>query len=182
MSEHPLSDEESSVLDERLIGHWDIKLGDSESMDPIRMVVGRDPKADNILESVTTTIDAEKRVNVHRGHVYTAKVGDQWIVSFGGPDEQQPPKIEYMIMRYELKPRTADSNDLLEMHLLLDSFVATAIEKGELTGTVKRDKPGGKFTSIKITAEPKELMEFVTKHQAKCFTPDAFKVVRATKG
>jgi hypothetical protein len=181
VSEHPLSDEKTSVIDERLIGYWDIKLGESDSADPMRFVVGRHPKSPNVLEFAFTSIEGDQHIQIHRGRLFTAKVGEQWMLSFDGADEKQPHKHEYTIMRYDFQPRAGESHDVVELRLLVDSVVAPAIEKGELTGQVTRDKPGGKFTSIRITAEPEELMEFFRKNQSKCFTPDAVKAIRVNR-
>jgi hypothetical protein len=188
-SEHPLSDEKTSILDERLIGHWDFASEPAQAIDPMRFVVGRDPGAASVLEYVAPSLGAEQKIEIHRGRLFVAKIGDSHYLSFNGDD----PKQGYSIMRYEYKPYVGNAQagaspapqgppkqnlDTVEFHLLIDTVIADAIEKGELAGKVTRDKSSRRLQQIRITAKPDEIRAFIEKNAARCFTTEAFKMVR----
>ena len=183
-SEYPLSDEKTSVIDERMIGHWDFEAEPAQQIDPMRFVVGRDPKAANLLEYVAATLNSEQKIEIHRGPLLITKIGNAHYLSFGSGDSKEG----YLIMRYDIKVQPAaatdaagpnkPSHDTGELHLMIDTVIADAIEKGELAGKVTRDKSSRRPQEIRITAKPDELRAYIEKHADQCFTPDSLKMRR----
>jgi hypothetical protein len=188
-SEHPLSDEKTSTLDQRLIGHWEFADAPSQNLDPSRFVVGRDANVENVLEYAAASLNGEQKIEIHRGRLFVTKIGEAHYLSFDGGD----PKQGFSIMRYDFKPHSSNaqepsgqdpggqdkpSRDTVELHLMVDTVIAEAIDKGELAGKVTREKSSRRLQEIRITAAPEDLKAFLEKRSETCFSPEAVKMVR----
>jgi hypothetical protein len=66
-SRHPLSDDKTSVLDKRLLGHWRLVVpGDKTDPQFSSFTVGRVKETENTLELVFAELVADDAVKVHR--------------------------------------------------------------------------------------------------------------------
>lgn len=191
VSEHPLSDEQTSVIDERLIGGWQVieqpekhavEKGAGENAQPqaapptplsSRFAVGRKEGTENTLESAHLRID-EEVIKVSRTLIYATQLGSERYLSWRLQDEDQKEKQpEYLIMLYRVQ-----GEDAVELSLLRHDVIGPAIEKGELPGKVKRrrnppagvDKPA--YDSIRISATPEEMAAYLKQHSPGCFNTE----------
>jgi hypothetical protein len=175
-SDHPLSDEKTSVVDEDLIGRWRaVKAGTGKETSAV--FVGRVKGTKNTLEAVGLELDDEQHVRVQRFRLYATTIGDRRYLSATG--EMTGP---YMFLRYA-KP----DEDTLHLYLMEAEFVARAIEAGELEGTVERKKSEGDvrvaYETVHVTADTAKLRAWILKHQDECFAvedPTAFERVEPT--
>ena len=170
VSVHPLSDEETSTLDDRLIGTWEMVPPAEQTPGPNdvppRFIYGRVAGKPNILECVMTELDGDGFAQVHRIPLYPCKFGELRYLSMVFNPEEAKEKQVYLIMLYELK----DENELRLYHLNKD-VIGPAIEREEIQGVVKKSDPDPnappqeqvkpRYREIKITAEPKELAAYL---------------------
>jgi hypothetical protein len=180
LSLHPLSDETTSVLDERLIGHWEA-VKDGEPMEPLhvapRFVFGRVADKPNVLEMVNLELEGDA-VKVNRTPAFATKLGEERYLSVLNNPEEAKDAHMYLILMYRL------DDDRLKLFILRPDVVGPAIERGDLKGEVVREPPDPdapppeqvkpKYKSIKITASPKELAEYLTPRGAAPFHPQEF--------
>lgn len=82
--DHPLTGADTSVLDERLIGHWETW----HEKEWARFTVGRSGPGSNALEAVALVLNKEGRVQVERVPLYTALLGNRPYLSARGSDDR----------------------------------------------------------------------------------------------
>jgi hypothetical protein len=170
VSVHPLSDEATSTLDDRLIGTWEMVRpaeqtpGPSEV--PPRFVYGKVAGKPNILECVTTELDGDGYAQVRRIPLYPCQLGELHYLSIAMHPEEPKEKQVYLIMLYELK----DDSEL-RFYMLNKDVIGPAIEREDLAGIVTKSDPDPnaplpeqvkpKYREVRITAEPKELAAYL---------------------
>ena len=191
VSVHPLSDAQSSVPDEGLIGYWrQVDPDQSANMEPeaVPLVIGRGPGETRSLEVVGLDLDTSKRVRVRRTQFWTtpvatlqAKPGEAsrlWHVMSLRLRDLEPEKRPegYWLLLYEhLDPGR------VRFYRINPVVVAAAIESGQLTGHVRRNPRAGKpmesfpnlvepeFDAIRITAKPVALRTYLAMAGKTCF-------------
>ena len=183
---HPLSDETTSVLDERLIGHWQVVPRPDEPLEPPqvppRFVFARLPGKRNVLEMVNLNLDGDE-AKIERTPAFGRALGEERYLSVLNNPEEPKEKHRYLILRYTLE------GDLLKLFVLRGDVIGPAIERGDLKGEVVRETPDPnapppeqavpKYKSIRITAEPKELAEYLAPRGAAPFHPqELFTMIR----
>lgn len=169
-SVHPLSDETTSVLDERLIGHWQaIKTDEPGPLkgEP-RFVFGRVADKVNVLEMVHLNLE-DGVVQVQRTPAFATTLGKERYLSILNNPEEPKDKQHYLILLYRLE-KVGDEEELVKFYFLRTDVVGPAIERGDLKGEVTREPPDPnapppeqvkpKYKTIKITASPKELADY----------------------
>ena len=184
MSLHPLSDEKTSELDQRLLGTWEKVKGNNG--DDV-MTVGKKKGTKNTLEFVSIELDEDDTAIVKRLTVY-ARRGKVDLLSI--EDQGKEGKKFYMLCKYEFP----DPNTL---HLILPDpqMIGEAVFRGELKGeaksvaesetipeikdgkviSVKRDKSNdesnepGLYNIVGLTDSPKVIIEYLEKNASKCF-------------
>lgn len=187
VSVHPLSDEETSRLDERLIGQWELSaLGDRapEPDEPLpRYAFGRVKDKPNVLESVFLELDGEGHVQVRRVNLYATRLGELSYLSVpdSGPSVDEKPV--YTILHYEL----AGENEL-RMYVLNKDVIGPAIEREDLAGEVEKSDPNPnapvpevvkpKYSKVKITAQPKELASYLARRGKAAFYTNEYFTLR----
>src|SRR5262245_60519098 len=105
LSVHPLSDETTSDLDERLIGHWEaVKEGEPAlpPQGPPRFVFGRTADKPNVLEMVHLDLE-DGVVKVHRTPGYAMALGETRYLSVLNNPEEPKEKQLYLILLYQLE-------------------------------------------------------------------------------
>lgn len=164
-SKHPLTDDATSLLDERLIGVWELvpeEGDDAESADGPRprLYVGRLEGRPNALEAVIVSVEKEK-VNVQRMDLFTTKLGEQRYASVGKGET-------YVIVLYDLK-----QPDRVTLHFMKEEVVEAAIKKGVLAGKVEVKKGTGfvkiETKTIRITAPPDKLAAWLKAYSPACY-------------
>lgn len=196
VSDFPLTDDKTSTPDERLIGYWNyVPKTEDEHGPPTPYVIGRMKGQPNVLQMTWVELDDEQVATVKQIPLYTTKIGDEQYLSYpvqngsaapepkpaerakevDAADDKVAQKTTFMIARYEIS-----EEGLGRLFIMLPDLIAGAIESGKLKGVVTRqarkegDDPNKEppVTEIRITAEPKDLAEFVTKHGKACFAAD----------
>jgi len=182
-SKHPLSDEASSVVDDRLVGQWHMaEAKEDAKSDPLQITIGRVPDHPNLLEVVVPTLDDSGFVQIKRWRLFPAKIGDHFYVSQFVEEKGKPDGSSYFIWHYEFKDETT-----AECRLFDGEFIAGAIERGELNGRFKRKQRGKDpnealpLESVEITAETKDLAAFVAKHGPAAFTKPSLEFKRINR-
>jgi hypothetical protein len=187
VSVHPLSDEDTSTFDERLIGNWewvrpaDEPVGPSEGT--ARFTYGRMPGKPNIFESVSTELDGDGYAQVHRIPLYPCKLGELHYLSvIMNPDEPKEKQV-YLIMLYELR-----GENELRYYLLNKDVIGPAIEREDIQGIVKKSDPDPnappqeqvkpKYREVKLTAETKDLVAFLQRRGKAAFHTTEFITLR----
>lgn len=187
VSVHPLSDEETSTIDKRLVGIWEMvpraEVTPGPREVPARFIFGQVAGKSNILECVTTELDGDGFVQVHRIPLYPCQRGELRYLSVMLNPEEPKEKQVYLIMLYEL----ADENEL-RFHLLSKEVIGPAIERADIAGVVKKTPPDPnapppeqvkpKYREIKITAEPKELAAYLGRRGKAAFNLEEFITLR----
>lgn len=165
-SDHPLSDASTSVLDERLIGVWEIvpKKADEAAKPQPRAYVGKLKDRSRVLELVTIDFDEEKHLVVNRWRLYTTKLGHSSCFSLGDKSGKA-----YFLFRY-----TLDAKGRLWLQALDEDKVAAAIRAKKIAGRVKEhpkdEEPGlfefrlGKYEEVRLTAPTKALRAWLEKN------------------
>jgi hypothetical protein len=155
-SQNPLSDEKTSVIDERLIGTWLPKAEKSDAL-----VVKRSDTQKNTLEGIggkkadktaadtlllfTTTIQSKNYISIRRTEAQ--------------PDDslKTPPKVSYDICQYHFL-----NNDTLEIRFMTPDVMEKAIKNAQLSGKI-----GDKEKAI--TASPEEIAKYLAVHADECY-------------
>jgi hypothetical protein len=204
VSQHPLSDEQTSRLDPDLIGVWGV-IQDPEALaakpvpappglvpeekvtpaavpaekvpaeeapaiaeHPPQFAIGHLAGKEHVHELVSLQLN-DNVVEVNRLPFVATRIGEQRFLSMKMNAEAES---DFMLIKYE--PR----GDKLILGYMLDrDFIAQAIGRGDVKGVVKKGAPAdpnnpnseAKKDSIRITAEPKELREFLAKQADKAF-------------
>lgn len=175
VSKHPLSDEKTSQIDERLLGTWEFETSDEtepETPDPTapkkvapRFVIGRLPGKETLHEMATIGVDSDGRVQIHRAPAAATQLGDERYVSFLVGEAEPVEKRKYWIMRYEVHGEH-------EVRLFPLDFnkVAAAIERAEIAGTVTKSPPDPnlppaelvkpKYLEVALTASTDQLRTY----------------------
>lgn len=187
VSVHPLSDEDTSTFDDRLVGNWEMVRPPDEPLGPsdvsARIIFGRMAGKPNILECVTTELDGDGYAQVHRIPLYPCKLGELHYLSVIMNPEEPKEKQVYLILLYEVK----DENEL-HFHLLNKDVIGPAIEREEIQGIVKKSDPDPnappqeqvkpKYREIRLTAETKDLLAFLQKRGKAAFNTTEFITLR----
>jgi hypothetical protein len=167
VSEHPLSDERTSVLDADLVGVWEADAEEDDEAAP-RFFVGHAPDKANTLEVVFLQLDRDEegvpRVRVERLLLFTTSLGERRWLSVGRRGEG------FLIATYDLEAEAA-----LRLRGLDEDAVAQAIGDGALAGTVEVEKgdllvPDRK--KVRIQAQPKDLAAWLRDHPETLVAPE----------
>ena len=163
---HPLSDEKTSKLDERLIGEWRFyeKGKPSEDADPV--YVGRLKGHDNVLEIVQCAVDKSGHVVVEHMPLYATSVGSLRLLSMPRDGVKPDRETIYDIALYDMPDK-----DTLNWYVLDEDAITAAIKKKELAGAFTAEKSafGRTRNAPRITASPEEMRKFIEKNGKKCF-------------
>jgi hypothetical protein len=164
LSDHPLSSEPDSVVDERLIGWWEQlptqdRTEDDGAREPgRRLLVGRVSGTDHTLELVALKLEPDDTVTVERQTIHTVRLGGVWHLSLAAEDEQA-----FIIARYRI-----DEDGRLTLEGLDERGTAAAIDGAAIRGRVGRNpKYGGpgsgerEFKEVRLTAETAALRAWV---------------------
>jgi hypothetical protein len=187
VSVHPLSDEKTSKIDERLIGTWEHvpKAGEERGANavPPRWLIGRMAGKENLHEVVVLELDGDGHAQVQRLALMATQVGELRYVSILANPTEPKEKQAYFLLCYEF----VDENTVRFTGLNKD-VVAPAIDREELKGVVRKSPPDPnappqeqvkpKYKEIRITAEPTELRAWFAKQGKAALAAESMTTIR----
>jgi hypothetical protein len=159
---HPLSDADSSVVDERLLGRW-IKVDANANETPTGdgTTILRDDAAPNVLRFDSGGMSkTTKKPDYFR--LYCTKIGDRHVLSILPPHEEEE---AYAVAAYDFI-----DDDTLRLSGPSLSLLEQAIKDAKLQGKVDE---GGAFRpkNVRITSEADAVRTFIEENAATFFEP-----------
>jgi len=163
LSQHPLSDDAHSTVDERLLGVWEVDL---RAVNQKFANKKGKPKAFYAIERVEDNDNLLRCTELRDGK----PADESWPLRathlamhdyLSLPDDGEGDK-PFVILRYELTDA-----DRGKLYLMDGEFVADQIERGKIRGKVVRDD--GKIRSVLLAADTKTLRDFVHRNGADAF-------------
>jgi hypothetical protein len=193
VSKHPLSDEKTSQIDERLLGKWEFFVAAEappESADeaapakvPPRFAIGRAPGKENMLEMAAIDVDSDGQIQIHRTPLAATKLGDAWYLSFQVGTPEPSEKRLYWIMKCEFH-----GEHEARLFLLDRNTIAAAIEREEIAGTVVKSPPDPtlppaelvkpKYLEVALTAPTEELRKYFSAQGQGVFHTEGYLTLR----
>ena len=184
-SDHPLSDNKTSTVDDRLIGRW-LQIDEDDEDDEDKetkkeekateagksfefMTVGLKKNGRTTMVAVYLELDDDGELSVERNFFYTTTINKQHYLSWQQKDEEDKKSIKYVIASY-----TLDAHGLFTTHLMDNDKVVAAIEQGRVDGEIdiKIEQVNGKQKETKtahLTASPEQLQRFLLETGTDCF-------------
>ena len=173
LSVHPLSDEKTSVMDERLIGHWQlVEMEKQRDRNMALFVVGRVQDTENTLELVFADVTQSGNVKIFRQSLYLTSIAGHNYLSVEYPYEADRC---YSIFRYKLiehDPRHHEDDELQLFAVDPNALGRAILDKqlpGKATWYETPDKPDAKVQWVRTSASPEQLQEYIGKHEQELF-------------
>jgi hypothetical protein len=184
---NPLSAKGDSIIDKRLVGHWEAveidKDGVQTRSDPNDVfgqyiVMGRHSENKAAMIAAQTKLTADGTVN-HEARVGKAtRLDNDYYISWelqpqerGPVDRSAPASTAYTITRYSLQNR----DTLLRVFMLDHEHIIEAVKEGRLAGVIEEEvvfrkgKEKSEITSVVIESTTAELREYFTKFGSVAF-------------
>ena len=162
MSEHPASDSSTHVLDEDLIGLWQlVDMEQPEAKANQWALIGRRADTLNELEVGGIELDDDDHVDVGRLPLFTTRIGDRWYMSV--LDESENENV-FLIMLYA----HADAKTV-KLYGLENEAVKKAVESKQVSGRIIRAKSESGSDDIVLEAKTPELRAWLDKIGASVF-------------
>ena len=184
-SDHPLSDNKTSTVDDRLIGRW-LQIDEDDEDDETKkeenateagksfefMTVGLKKSNSKTMVMVYVELDDDGELTVERAFFFTTTINKQNYLSYQQKDEEDKKSIKFVIASY-----TLDANGLLTTRLMDNDQVVAAIEQGRVDGEIdiKIEQVNGKQKETKtahLTASPEQLQRFLLETGTDCFNDE----------
>jgi len=184
-SDHPLSDNKTSTVDDRLIGRW-LQIDEDDEDDETKkeenateagksfefMTVGLKKSNSKTMVMVYVELDDDGELTVERAFFFTTTINKQHYLSYQQKDEEDKKSIKFVIASY-----TLDANGLLTTRLMDNDQVVAAIEQGRVDGEIdiKIEQVNGKQKETKtahLTASPEQLRRFLLETGTDCFNDE----------
>jgi len=170
--QHPLSDDETSSFDERLVGYWLLLNEQGVPVGPEQQfVVGRVADKPNVQEVVFTRLE-NQQIEIKRHLLYCTQIDGRRYLSLEG-DASQP---GFSIAEYEVSSENGDT--ILSIFGLDVAFIAKSVEERQLAGIVKR-KYDGNVESISITSPPADVAAFLSHNREAVLVDSPLRLRRA---
>ncbi|MEX1098155.1 MAG: hypothetical protein WED34_19080 [Planctomycetales bacterium] len=151
MTEQPLSDGESSRVDERLVGAWREVVPPGEPREGATLEFGRAEDEKNAMRIVRRVANEDPRT-------YTTYVrpGNPPVLSIGLEDDAG--KVSWLPMRYAL-----DEHGDLKLAGLDRKLFCPAVAEGKLRGAANKND-AGECVSVTLAAPPDDVLKFIEQH------------------
>ena len=189
-SDHPLSDNKTSTVDDRLLGRWlqldeDDETKAEEKADAARntfefMTVGLKKSNSKTMVMIHVELDDDGELSVERAFFFTTTIHKQHYLSYQQKEEKKEEKeeeekkkvIKYVIASYDL-----NESGLLTVQLMDNDKLVTAIEQGRVDGEIeiKTEQVNGKQKETKtahLIASPEQLRRFLLETGTDCFNDE----------
>ena len=175
-SKHPLSDEKTSKIDERLIGAVADIDRDKPEEYAGQVLIGKRGTAENVLEAVDLQFDDQSHVVVNRVPMSTTTVGELHL--FSTPEDvfgKHDPK-EYVSKDYEIFMYAMPDADTVNVYFMDNDVIGASVANKELSGSVSATYFFGsaQYSASTIKASPEELRKYIERTGKKCFDSDAW--------
>ena len=167
VSEHPLSDEQNSLLDARLLGKWEAK-GTRNEEGPYTIGVRQKAESATGLEAFDV-FDPNKQQVKDTAPLYATKIGERDYLTVEArvlDPKTNKQKAEFLVLRY----RFID-DDTIEIYDMQEKVIVKAIADGQLQG---RYFGPAAFTMscVVITDSAENFRRYLEKHGDECFASD----------
>jgi hypothetical protein len=151
----PLTDDKTSTPDLKLLGAWELTDPDKPD-EPHAVTVTRKKDSATVLHAVGK--DGEKTEELD---LFCTKIGDNMLLS---AQTEKDGKHVFAIAKYQLSGETS-----LKVWVLNVEFIAAAVKKKELKGTIKQQQF---LVDVSLDDTPENLRKFIEKNGAKCFSKE----------
>jgi hypothetical protein len=171
-SEHPLSGEKDTELNERLIGYWRLVGSGEEPHEPEddevipQFVIARTKSSDRQLEMVVLMLDEKGYARVRRVPVLATQLGGHDYVSLLAEDEEKDER-GYFLLRYALP-----EDDLLHVWILNPQMTAAELDLGKIEG--RKEEHG----SVHLTSDTAALRAWLKERAGEVIEEEKFLVFR----
>lgn len=175
-SEHPLSGERDSIVDERLLGRWQVNQG-TERAAPFRLnsrpsfcEIKR--KADSATGMEIVSRAQRSRDTEQSECFYATQIGGRRYLSLDlRADNSGSQTIPGITGYYILQYRFID-DDTVEFRSLDERVIAEAITSQELAGQIFGKSPD-RASRVVISDSPDKMARYFERHADECFPDDA---------
>lgn len=187
VSVHPVSDEKTSEIDEKLLGTWEmVPPADADATPdgvPGRWVIGRVAGKERTQEIVFVELDGDGFVQVRRPEIFCTTIGKQRFISTVMNPQEPKEKHVYCILLYDF-----EGDDQVQFMTLNKDVVAPAIDREEIKGVVRKADPDPnappaqqvkpKYKEVRLTADPAELRAWLAKQGKALANPASLMTMR----
>jgi hypothetical protein len=162
VSEHPASDSSTHVLDEDLIGLWQlVDMEHPEEKAKQWALIGRRADTLNELEIGGLELTGDEHIDVGRLLLFTTRIGDRWYMSV--VDESENEKVFLIMLYAHADAKTA------ALYGLENEAVKKAVESKQVSGRIIPAKSEGGSDEIVLEAKTPELRAWLEKVGASVF-------------
>ena len=168
--ENPLSDDETTQVDERLVGYWEPIPESIDAPEPgpgdlwHHLVVGRLAEGSDRMEAVVLDVDSGV-VKVTRIEIRPTRIGDKRYMSLINRDEVEK---GYYVVRYDMP-----ADNRIRLQLVDEDVFAKAVEtgalKGKAPGAADGDEKPSRYPHVMATTA--ELRAWILAHADTCVAP-----------
>lgn len=131
-SKHPASDDESSRLDERLVGFWRVDAASKADLDELVLVIGKKAGSERALELVAVGLQGDRTIKTSRAEFYATTIASKdWASVLLPREREERSDPVWGVVRYEL----ADA-DTLRVVALDETKVAADVRASKVVGEV----------------------------------------------
>lgn len=178
--DHPLSDDETTEVDEALIGFWELEAASIDEADPKpgelwpHLAVGRTKGDDRAMEVATLDVE-DGHVKVNRLEVLATRIGNDRYLSLRNPEKRDE---GWFVVRYRI-----GEDDRMQLRVLDPEACAASVDAGHVQGEAKGPDRGHEVVSltVEIRATTAEARAWIEKHGAGLFTEKAVVMRRLVK-
>ncbi len=186
-SDHPLSDNKTSTVDDRLLGRWlqldeDDETRAEEKADAARntfefMTVGLKKSNSKTMVMIHVELDDDGELSVERAFFFTTTIHKQHYLSYQQKEEEKEEEEKKKVTKYVIASYDLNESGLLTIHLMDNDKLVTAIEQGRVDGEIEItiEQVNGKQKETKIAhliASPEQLRRFLLETGTDCFNDE----------
>jgi hypothetical protein len=186
-SDHPLSDNKTSTVDDRLLGRWlqideDDEKKEEQKAEEARdtfefMTVGLKKSNSKTMVMVYVELDDDGELTVERAFFFTTMINKQHYLSYQQKQEKKEEEEKKKVIRYVIASYNLDENGLLTVHVMDNDKLVTAIEQGRVDGEIeiRIEQVNGKQKETKtahLIASPEQLRRFLLETGTDCFNDE----------
>lgn len=186
-SDHPLSDNKTSTVDDRLLGRWlqldeDDETKAEEKADAARntfefMTVGLKKSNSKTMVMIYVELDDDGELSVERAFFFTTTIHKQHYLSYQQKEEEGKGEEKKKVTRYVIASYDLNESGLLTVRLMDNDKLVTAIEQGRVDGEIeiKTEQVNGQQKETKtahLIASPEQLRRFLLETGTDCFNDE----------
>jgi|GEM_PF-6616069 len=183
---NPLSNKRDSIIDKRLVGHWESVEIDENGVQTRTepddvfgqyIVMGRHSEKKETMMVAQTKLTTDGTVAHESRPGIATRLDNEYYITWElqpkerGPDRPLPTNTTYTITTYTLQ----NNDTLLAMFMLDHEHIIEAVKEGRLAGVIEEEvvirkgKEESKIQSVVIESTTAELREYFTKFASVAF-------------